>query len=170
MYPRLFTGLFLLACWSCRPKPVPETKADYIALSGYRFHQPCGEPALSGNLAGGYYFAYVLLDSLQVADCVGLAGPSGRGQVALQSGNEFLLVLEAPAGSRIALANMEVTDSMLHIHLRPDAGTDTTRIWKINGRGVQLIRLMADPLHYAYVPGPAWNGVVPPLQRAHWKE
>ncbi|RPE12723.1 hypothetical protein EGT74_04035 [Chitinophaga lutea] len=171
MYPRLLIGLFLLTCWSCRPKPAPETKASSIALKGYRFHQPCGEPVLSGNLSGGYYFAYVLSDSLQVADCVGKITPPAAGDpLPLQSRDEFLLVLEAPAGSRMALANMAVTDSMLHIHLRPDAGTDTTRIWKINGQGVKLIRLMADPLHYAYVPGPAWNGTPPQLRRAHWKE
>lgn len=166
----IFAVLLLLAV-GCRRTSPPPGEAGCIPLEGYRFHLPCGEPVLSGNAPGGAYFAYVLMDSLQVADCIDKEMPPVTGDpLPLRNRNEFLLVLEAPPNNFFRLQNLEITDSMLHIHLQPDAAGSAARIWKINGSGVKLIRLMADPLHYAYVPGPAWDGSPADLRRAHWKE
>jgi hypothetical protein len=168
-----FKPLLLLAmCCSCHPGPGPVRKAAFAPLEGFLFYQPCGNPALSGNMpGGGYYLAYVLQDSLQIADCIGKVHPAGVADaVPLRSGRDFLLVLQPSGPASFSLQNMEITDSMLHIHLRPGNAGVGPYMWKIDGDGVKLIRLAADPLHYAYLPGPAWNTLAVDLRRAHWKE
>lgn len=167
-----FISILLLCCHACRQAPPLPQKARFTPLEGFRFHQPCGEPVLAGTMPGGNYLAYVLQDSLQIADCMGKINPTGRGDtVPMRSGRDFLLLLRPSVTATFRLHNMEITDSMLHIHLRPDTAAKAGAcMWKIEGDGVKLIRLAADPLHYAYVPGPAWNGTPVQLRQAHWKE
>lgn len=172
-FRQLLLAFLLLSCCHCREIPRAPQKVSFAPLTGYRFYPPCGEPVLSGDLPGGYYFAFVLTDSMQIGDCIGKTGPvRGKAALPMQFGRDFLLVLEAGAPCSFHLQHMEVVDSILHIHLRADTlAGNGHRIWKINGEGVKLVRLMtADPLHYAYVPGPQWDHSTPQLRHAHWKE
>ncbi|WP_119076592.1 hypothetical protein [Chitinophaga alhagiae] len=167
----LISFLVLTACYGCRETPAPVQKVEYMPLENYRFHQPCGRPVFSGDMPGGYYAAFVLTDSLQVADCVSSSGgASGAASIALRSGRDFLLILQGSRPCAFSLDGMELADSVLQIGLRADTAARGVNIWKINGEGVKLIQLMADRLHYAYVPGPQWTGTVPVLKGLYQKE
>lgn len=163
----LMSILALAALGACRQPPAPPQKVGYLVLEDHRFHQPCGQPVLSGNIPGGYYFAFVLTDSLQVADCV---DGSNRVPAVLRSGRDFLLILQGSRPCAFDLQGMELADGILQISLVADTVAGGANIWKIDGEGVKLIRLMADPLHYAYVPGPQWDGIVPELEGLYRKE
>lgn len=178
----------IVCCSACSMLPERTAIADHDLLADYRFYPPCGHPCISGDLSGkttGYYFVYVLQDSLTVRDCVSTVTEAPRpDSFPMRFGRDFLLAMEVREAKRewfFELQNMEVVDSMLHIHLRAHHRSDTmvampryalsdNYVWRVNGHNTKLIKIFISNANYAYVPGPRWSGMPVNWRHAHWKE
>ena len=166
--------VFLLS--ACAPKTEAPSVTSCEMVKGYRFYTPCGQPVLNGVLTAadptaGDFYAYVLQDSLQIADCIDPDGASVKDTFPMRFRNDFIVTVVVK-GSRkdwyFGLEDLTVEDSLLHIRLVPHHRTDTAGgkpsfalsdnyIWRVNGRQVKLMKLYLNRQEYAFVRGPKWS-------------
>lgn len=177
---------FTVCCHACTIISNDPVSVDYEILPDHHFNAPCGQARISGDLPqGGYYLVYVLNDSLDINNCVSNSESiTGKDTMTMRFGRDFLMTMavhEAGKNWFFDFQQMEVVDSMLHIHLKayhrsdkmvskPAYHLSDNYVWKINGQQVKLIKLYINAGNYAYVPGPQWTDAPVNWEHAHWGE
>lgn len=188
LYRQAVCYLFIMVCChACTIIPKDPVSVEYEMLPDQHFYTSCGQARISGDLPqGGYYLVYVLSDSLDINNCVSASGENmtGKNTLNMRFGKDFLMTMAVHDAGKdwfFHLQQMEVMDSMLHIHLKAYHRNDTTvskpaynlsdnYVWKINGQEVKLIKLYINGTNYAYVPGPRWSEAPINWEHAHWGE
>jgi len=177
----------IICCHACTIIPKDPVSVHYEILPNHYFYGPCGQARISGDLPqGGYYMVYVLSDSLDISNCVSLRreAMTDKDTLPMRFGRDFLMTMAVHDAGKdwfFHFQQMEVVDSMLHIHIRAYHRNDSTvskpnyhlsdnYVWKINGQEAKLIKLYINGSNYAYVPGPQWSDAPVNWQHAHWGE
>lgn len=185
----IFYSMMMSACTIIPKDPVV---VNYEMLPGYHFYSPCGQARICGDLPAtntaeqsGYYLVYVLNDSLDISNCVSSTQTlTARDTLPMHFGRDFLMTMAVHDGGKdwfFDLQQMEIVDSILHVHLKvhhrkdaavlkPGYNLSDNYVWKINGQGTKLIKLYISSSNYAYIPGPQWSDAPVSWEHAHWGE